>query len=70
MVAKYWDGDALCYHRNNVVSKEEQRRVPMQITAITEREADTFDSYLFIIIQPPHFSTHGRDRAVEVFSLI
>lgn len=44
VVTKYWDEDALCYRRNNAVSKEEQKRVPIQIATITERVATTFDS--------------------------
>ncbi len=38
---RYWDNDALAYRRNNVVPKEEQKKVPMQIASVIEKATET-----------------------------
>ena len=43
VVDKYWDGDALRYRRNSIVDKNEQKRIPEQITAIIEQIETSFD---------------------------
>ena len=43
VVDRYWDGDALRYRRNNIVDKNEQKRIPEQIAAIIEQIETSFD---------------------------
>lgn len=43
VVTKYWDEDALCYRKNNVVGKEEQKQIPAQIAAIVEQSMMSYD---------------------------
>jgi len=43
VMTKYWDEEGLRYRRNNVVDKEEQKRIPKQIAAIIEHIETTFD---------------------------
>jgi len=42
VMERYWDNDALAYRRNNVVSKEEQKKAPSQIAAVIDRATETF----------------------------
>lgn len=43
VVSKYFDEEALCYRRNKIVSKNEQKGVPVQIAAIIDCATATFD---------------------------
>lgn len=36
VVTKYWDGESLCYRKNSVVGKDEQKQIPAHIAAIVD----------------------------------